>query len=112
PQYALKLNCNGAFSECDRHEGEGMVARDAQGWVTMATSINFQYIMDPPTMEALAILQAVKLASGNGWSRIVIEVYAEVVIFEIRNETLCLTSYGNIVEEIKALVISFVSCHF
>ncbi|GAV73669.1 RVT_3 domain-containing protein [Cephalotus follicularis] len=96
PHRALMINCDGALFE-SREGRASMVVKDVQGTVVMAASTKFQYTNDPPTIEVLSILQAMKLASRNGWRRIVVESDAEAVVTYIRTEIPCLTLYGNIV---------------
>ncbi|GAV60595.1 RVT_3 domain-containing protein [Cephalotus follicularis] len=77
----------------EREGDAGIVVRDMQGTVVMAASTKFQQIIDPPTTEVLSIMQAMKLALGNGWRRIVVESDAEAVLTEIRAKNPCLTLY-------------------
>ncbi|GAV80971.1 RVT_3 domain-containing protein [Cephalotus follicularis] len=90
----------------------GMVMRDRHGTVLMDATLKTQQTRDPPTVEALAILEAMKLVLLKVWRNIVVESDAGVVLNEIRADQPSLTLYGNMIEEIKSLAKSFLSCHF
>ncbi|GAV81730.1 RVT_3 domain-containing protein/zf-RVT domain-containing protein [Cephalotus follicularis] len=108
--HTIKLNYDGAYSECEGLGGAGVVVRNVRGLVLVAASWFYPYAMDPYSTEALAILLGMELAVRQGWKSIVIESDAETVINEILSNSPSLSSYGNVVEKIKSLT-PFVDCH-
>ncbi|GAV58777.1 RVT_3 domain-containing protein, partial [Cephalotus follicularis] len=65
---------------------------------------------DPPTTETLAILYALRCEKRLAFNKLVVESDAWVIVEAINSPSSCDTSYGNIIENIKELTMSFESC--
>ncbi|GAV89685.1 RVT_3 domain-containing protein, partial [Cephalotus follicularis] len=112
PRQTLKVNCDAAVSENRNDVGAGMVVRDVQGNVLLAAAMTVEHIRDPRSIEAMAILHALKVSLEKGWRKIIVESDAENVLNEINAYQPSLSLYGNVVEEIKSLVSPFIFCQF
>ncbi|GAV78998.1 RVT_3 domain-containing protein, partial [Cephalotus follicularis] len=108
----LKVNCDGAVSENNNDRGACMVVRDMQGTVLLVATRTVEHIRDPPSIEAVAILHALKVSLEKGWRKIIIESDDENVLNEINASQPSLSLYGNVIEEIKSIVSSFIFCQF
>ena len=75
-----------------------------------ASTFGFNNIVDPPTLEALAIREALALADDLYLRRVEVASDCKVVVEDLQKDNLA--SYGAIVHEIIAHSSSFEFCSF
>lgn len=106
----IKVNADGAVSVMGGYGSVGTIARDQNGQFLGASSMVFPGIVDPPTLEALAIREALSLANDIYATKIHVASDCKVVIDEIRSESMA--SYGAIIKEVQVRATDFPSCLF
>ena len=88
----------------------GVICRDQSGRFIGASTCGFRNIVDPPTLEALAIREALALADDLYLRQIEVASDCKVVVEDLQKDNLA--SYGAIVHEIIAHSNSFEFCSF
>uniref|UniRef100_A0A453APP0 RNase H type-1 domain-containing protein n=1 Tax=Aegilops tauschii subsp. strangulata TaxID=200361 RepID=A0A453APP0_AEGTS len=105
----LNINVDAAVT---RNRGRGVAAAICrnQGVFQGASAIVFKGIADPPTVEALAIREALALVEDLNLQSIHVASDCKVVVDNIKQRHL--TSYGAILHEITDHSHSFLRCNF
>ena len=75
-----------------------------------ASTLSFKYIVDPPTLEALAIREALALADDLYLRRIQVASDCKTVVQDLNKENLA--SYGAVINEIVEHSLAFDFCNF
>ncbi|XP_030967242.1 uncharacterized protein LOC115987783 [Quercus lobata] len=102
PPSAYKINFGATFIDTDS-AGLGVVARDSDGMVIASLS---KCIRLPPMaadLEALACRRAILFTLEIGLQDVVFEGDSEVIINHLKADQPCLTAFGHIIEEARAL---------
>ena len=87
----------------------GVIARDQGGTFLGASALVFRFISNPPTLEALAIREALALANDLCTQHVQVASDCKVVVDDIQKRNL--SCYGAIVHEIRDMSSSFISCN-
>ena len=92
--------------------GIGVVIRNSGGQVIGALSdrINLPAIVDD--VEALACRKAISFALELGVEKVVLEGDFETIIHALNANSNCVSTFGHIIEDIRALALNFVSFCF
>ena len=107
PQESLfKINVDAAVGLRGEHGSMGTVCRDQTECFVGASAFGFTNIGDPPTLEALAIREALDLADELNLHHIQVATDCKEVVEEIKKGGA--TRYGAIVQEIKLHAVSFI----
>lgn len=106
---AAKINVDTAVSRRG-YGAVGAICRDQAGAFLGASTLFFKHIIDPQTLEALAIREAFSLAEDLYLRRIHVASDCKGVVDDIKKENVA--SYGAIIHEIIDHSISFVFCNF
>uniref|UniRef100_A0A453NA43 RNase H type-1 domain-containing protein n=1 Tax=Aegilops tauschii subsp. strangulata TaxID=200361 RepID=A0A453NA43_AEGTS len=104
-----KMNVDAAVSR-QGYGSIGVICRDQTGMFIGASTFGFRHIIDPPTLEALAIREALALADDLYLRRIEVASDCKVVVEDLQKDNSA--SYGAIVHEIIAHSSSFDFCSF
>ena len=108
PSGNAKFNVDAAVT---RNGGTvGVICRDDRGMFMGASTLSFRYIVDPPTLEALAIREALALADDLYLRRIQVASDCKTVVQDIHKENLA--SYGAVIHEIVEHSLAFDFCNF
>lgn len=86
------------------------VCRDRGGAYLGASAIVFRVIIDPPTLEALAIWEALAFAKSLNLQMICVASDCKVLVDDIKHRSLA--SYGVIIHEIIDYSRTFTICNF
>ena len=87
-----------------------VICRNHEGMFIGASTCGFSNIVDPPTLEALAIREALALADDLYLRRVEVASDCKVVVEDLQKDNLA--SYGAIVHEIIAHSSVFEFCNF
>ena len=104
----VKVNSDGAVSKCGVKGGGGAVLRDHNGAFLAATCHYYPNIVDPEAIEVLACRRALQLAADINATRVHLELDAQAVVNMLKHSARNLSANGPWIEEVKALLGSFV----
>ena len=92
--------------------GIGVVIRNSSGQVIGALSnrINLPSALDD--VEAIAYRKAISFALELGVEEVVFEGDSETIIKALNSDSSCLSTFGHIVEDARALALNFASFCF
>ena len=107
-----KVNYDGALFKEIWQGGVGVVVRDADGRVCGALSDRTVLPGTVEEVEAIACREAVRFALQLGLADVVFEGDSKSITNAINSGTPCYSSYGHILDDVKALVMNFVSPSF
>lgn len=107
PDHIYKVNFDATIFSSSNSAGIGVISRDCNGEVIGALSMPILLAQLVAAMEALACRRAVQFAAEIGLSQVVFEGDSAVIINALTKDTGELSSYGNILEDIRALVFVF-----
>ena len=107
-----KVNYDGALFREIWQAGIGVVVRDADGRVCGALSDRTRLPGTVEEVEAIACREAVRFALQLGLTDVVFEGDSESITMAINSGNPCFSSYGHILDDVKALVLNFVSVSF
>ena len=102
-----KVNFDAATFSSTNSAGIGVIVRDCAGEVICALSMPISLPQSVVAVEALMCRRAVKFAAEIGLPWVVTEGDSAVIINALTKDNGNLTSYGNIIEDIHALVSGF-----
>ncbi|XP_030936743.1 uncharacterized protein LOC115962006 [Quercus lobata] len=105
----LKINYNGAVFQDSNSAGLGAVILDSVGGVLASLAENIPLPQTVADMEAAAVRRAIMLATDLNLSSIVLKGDSEIITRAIQAEEQSLASYGNLIEEIRLHVDSFLN---
>ena len=107
PQGIIKINFDGSFKVAERKGGIGVIARDDKGDIVGAAQAINQGITDPLVVEATAAIRALMFAKDMGFTRIILEGDALMLITKILQAQPSLSVIGNLVAAAKDLMKQF-----
>ncbi|XP_059437059.1 uncharacterized protein LOC132170184 [Corylus avellana] len=107
PVSSIKVNWDAALDQRRCCVGLGVLARDAEGRFLMACGIKKIIEVEPTTAEALAALHAVIFATEMGYSNVIFEGDAFMIVNAINSRGICESNYGHFVEDVKRLLGEF-----
>ena len=107
-----KVNYDGTLFRESRLAGIGVVARDSDGRVVGALSDRVGLPGTVEEVEAIACREAVKFALQLGLTEVVFEGDSESITMAIISGKPCFSSYGHILDDVKALISHFASVSF
>ena len=107
-----KINFDGAIFQDQKMAGIGVVIRNSGGQVigTLSDRINLPATVDD--VEALACRKAISFALELGVEKVVLEGDFETIIHALNANSNCVSTFGHIIEDIRALALNFVSFCF
>jgi ribonuclease HI len=105
----VKLNWGAAISSSSKIMGVGVVARNDEGAVLAGLSAPVPYVVDPTTVEVMAAWRAVKLGIEMGYQQIILERDSMLTICALNQATPCMSGYGQMIEDIQVILLSFSS---
>lgn len=86
----------------NRHKaGIGFILRDQYGEVLLAASILENEVLNPETIECMAVLGGIQPCLNQGISRSIIECDCMLVVNELEKNEDSLSSWCNLVQEIR-----------
>ena len=113
PQTArFKANFDGAVFMDSQMAGIGVVIKDSGGHVTGTLSERLFLPSTVDDMEAVACKKAISFALNLGLDNVVFEGDSETVIKALNSNVRCLTSFGHLIDDAKALVLNFANSSF
>ena len=92
--------------------GVGVVVRDANGRVCGALSERTALPGAVEEVKAIACREAIRFALQLGLANVVFEGDSESITNAINSSTPCYSSFGHILDGVKALALNFVSATF
>jgi ribonuclease HI len=101
-----KCNVDASFSQGPCATGWGWCIRNSTGSFIAAGTSSRRHNFTVPEGEALAILEAMRVASSRGWTNIIFESDSKVVIDAIKTVSQGRSELCSILFEIKALLLS------
>ncbi|XP_023879273.1 uncharacterized protein LOC111991715 [Quercus suber] len=104
-----KVNYDGALFKEIWQAGVGVVVKDADGRVCGALSDRMVLPETVEEVEAIAFREAVRFALQLGFADVVFEGDSESITNAINSGTSCYSSFGHILDDVKALALNFVS---
>ena len=108
----LKVNIDGAFCASSSSGGVGVIVRDSDGRIVAGMCKRLSHVMGPDMVEAMAGRVACVLATSYNLSPIVFESDCMKVINASKNEEVDNSSFGLIMEDVKALLGGLLSSFF
>ncbi|KAG8374239.1 hypothetical protein BUALT_Bualt11G0110600 [Buddleja alternifolia] len=112
PGVTIKINFDGAIDKKRNKSGLGVVGRDATGNCLAWLCVRLDYASDPEHIEALAAIEALRLARHENCRVIIIEGDCLPLILKINAQNRDLSFIGHIVDDIISLSSFFISCSF
>ena len=109
---AVKVNFDAALFKRTNSAGIGIIVRDWRGVSLAALSMPIPLSSSVADMEALACLRAVQLAAKLEFQCVIFEGDSATVISAVNQGSSLLSSFGNIVDDIRYLLPSFSSATF
>lgn len=100
----LKVNWDASLDLEGRRMGMGIAILDHNGTLLAALCATKDFITDPTTAEAYAVLKAVEFSHSLGLRRIILEGDALEIVSKLKHDENWLGSYGNILLEEKQLL--------
>ena len=110
PGTMCKINVDGAVSKNQKRGTAAAICRDHTGNFLGASAILVRGVYDPPTLEALAVREALALAKDLNLQNLHIASDCKVVIEDMKEQNPA--GYGAILHEITDLANGFVECNF
>ena len=110
PEGFVKIKVDGATSNSLSTGASSAICRSQEGLFLGASSICFQGISDPASLEAMACREALALAADLGESRVIVVSDCKAVVEDIQMNTGGL--YGNIIREIRMMIRNFTAVSF
>ena len=107
-----KVNYDGALFKEIWQAGVGVVVRDADGRVCGALSDRTVLPRTVEEVEAIACRKVVRFALQLGLAEVVFEGDFETITTAINSGSPCFSSFGHILDYVKALALNFVSATF
>jgi hypothetical protein len=107
PNGRWKINWDAAIHKEAMQMGVGVIIRDEFGSVVAAQSKLFPFITDPTTADVVAASFAVLLDREVGGRQIILEGDSSVVVSALKEEGSCSRVYGQLVDDIKAVLAHF-----
>ena len=107
-----KINFDGALFQDQKMAGIGVVIRNPNGHVIGALSdrIFLPAIVDE--VEALACRKAISFALDLGVENVILEGDSMTIIQALNSDSSCASSYGHIIDDIRACALLFSSISF
>ncbi|WJX23528.1 hypothetical protein P8452_12731 [Trifolium repens] len=102
--YWWKCNVDASFTQNPSITGWGWCIRNSNGSFIAAGTNSRKHNFTVPEGEALAILEALRVASSRGWSNIIFESDSKVVVDAIKATSHGRSELCSILQEIKALL--------
>jgi ribonuclease HI len=99
-----KCNVDASFIQGPYATGLGWCIRNSNGSFIVAGTNSHKHHFTVPEGEALAILEALRVASSRGWSNIIFESDSKVVVDAIKATSHGRSELCSILQEIKALL--------
>ncbi|XP_071722847.1 uncharacterized protein [Rutidosis leptorrhynchoides] len=108
----VKINSDAALFKDSGQWGLGMVLRDHRGVTLCYKSVYEQGFMDISYAECTALLQGVLLAVSLGFSHVIFESDAMLVVNDAASTGTSFLSCRDVIDRIRSLAKDFVSCKF
>ncbi|XVF69502.1 hypothetical protein PTKIN_Ptkin11bG0087100 [Pterospermum kingtungense] len=106
----MKVNFDGALDKDSRIGGIGIIIRDSAGLVMAAKAVNVHDVADSFTIKAIAVIQAMKFASTQGFRHVILEGDASSIIKSLNRADSDLSPIGCLIDEGRILTSCFHSC--
>jgi ribonuclease HI len=87
--------------------GLGVVVRDSEGLVAAAMLSSGLFPQDSDTAAALAVWRAIGFCKEMGFSRMIFEGDALVVIKALNSDAVCWSRYGHVMDDSRILLKDF-----
>nr|XP_023896666.1 uncharacterized protein LOC112008569 [Quercus suber]POE55647.1 hypothetical protein CFP56_44752 [Quercus suber] len=92
--------------------GIGVVIRNSSGQVIGALSDKIHLPSTVDDIEAIACRSAISFALEISVEEVVFEGDSETIIKALNSDSSCLSPFGHVIEDIRALALNFASCVF
>ncbi|XP_042980029.1 uncharacterized protein LOC122310214 [Carya illinoinensis] len=107
PNDFLKLNIDGATFPEHSVAGIGVVLRDQYGEVVVACSKVEKDVSSDEFIEAVALLRGLQLCIQWGVPKIMLETDCLVLVNALNENSICLTDFAFILQDIRRLMVGF-----
>ncbi|XP_012837869.1 PREDICTED: uncharacterized protein LOC105958402 [Erythranthe guttata] len=112
PDGFIKVNFDAALPPSQSFYRVSMVARNSEKVVVWWCVKKFTKTVHAVEGEAHAALKAIQMAKAKCWNSIILEGDCQQLITALRDEDASLCPFGAYLEDIQALISSFISCQF
>jgi ribonuclease HI len=112
PAGIVLVNVDAATFSSTRQMGIGVVVRDHQGTFVASCGEHRDEVTNAELAEALALRRVVAFACDEGYSRVIFASDCQSVINRVNAGMMDRSCYGPVIEDVKRLARSFVSCSF
>ena len=109
PENHAKVNVDAAVSRSGRHGAVAAISRSGFGTFQGASMVVFPTVIDPATLEAMAIREGIALSMDLNNQNVHIASDCKNVVQEIKEGSR--SSYGAIIHEISLGLNAFISCN-
>ncbi|KAE8687139.1 hypothetical protein F3Y22_tig00111022pilonHSYRG00109 [Hibiscus syriacus] len=110
-QDKVKINMDGAFCKDSRVAAIGVVARDSYGMVIGGLAKKIEPPFSAESSEAAAFTKGIRLASENGWNKVVIEGDAISIVHRLANQVTGkiqdFSTIGLLLNEARQMLVRF-----
>ncbi|KAF5454765.1 hypothetical protein F2P56_024405 [Juglans regia] len=106
----LKLNVDVAVFANQISSGVGLLLRNSKAEIIFSTSKKENDVNDPIEIEMLAILRGLRFCFPLGISHLVIESDSLLMVNEVQSDSISRSLQGNMVQQIKQLMLRFPCC--
>jgi ribonuclease HI len=112
PEGTVLINVDAALFKSSNRMGAGVVIRNHRGECLVACSELLLVVTMPELAEALALRRALALASEEGFEQVMVASDCLSVVQRIKSTTQDHSYPGVIIQDMKKMASSFVSCSF
>jgi hypothetical protein len=112
PVGTVLLNVDATIFSDTRRMGAGVVARDHTGAFLAGLGERYDNVVIPEVAEALAVCRAVSFAQEESFTKIIIGTDCLSVTQRLRSAETDRSLLGPVIEDIKSMSRTFVSCEF
>ncbi|XP_012837906.1 PREDICTED: uncharacterized protein LOC105958446 [Erythranthe guttata] len=112
PDGFIKVNFDAALPPSQSFYRVSMVARNSEKVVLWWCVKKFTKTVQAVEGEAHAALKAIQMAKAKCWNSIILEGDCQQLITALRDEDASLSPFRAYLEDIQALISSFISCQF
>ncbi|XP_042992296.1 uncharacterized protein LOC122318762 [Carya illinoinensis] len=103
-ELSVKANWDAAVDKKERNVGIGVVIRDEEGEILVATREHMSYVTDGAIAESFALRKAMEVCRDLNFNNILFEGDAQNIVNVVNVETKDMTRYGSVIEDVNSLL--------
>ncbi|XP_042965938.1 uncharacterized protein LOC122299618 [Carya illinoinensis] len=103
-EQAVKANWDAAVDKKEGKVGIGVVIRDEEGEVLVATGEQMNYMTDAAIAESFALRKALEVCRDLNFNNVWFEGDAQNIVNAVNTETEDMSRYGSVIEDVKNLL--------